>query len=343
MSALTSIPPPPVVGELQAIFQALHDRALLAKLKGPKRRGPYGYPPRVLWHCYVAYYVLGVESMAAFLRRLQDNPYIAEACGLSPTKIPSPPTMSRFISRLAKRQASLLVRNVHRELTRQLFDTFPNFGHTVAIDSTPMKGWSNGAKKGKRSTRAIRRRPRVGKPSDPDCNWHVKRNTHGKDQYVWGYKAHILCDADYELPIAVDITSGNTHDVRKAAPLLRQARYTQGSFYPKYVCADAAYSSERLQKAIRNQYHATPIIDPNPKHPKAQARRNRIPEWNAIFSKRTSVERINARLKGFYKLDSLRVRGRMKVRLHAFMSVLALQARALAFPDQARHCVRAVA
>ena len=47
-------------------------------------------------------------------------------------------------------------------------------------------------------------------------------------------------------------------------------------------------------------------------------------------------------LKAFRKLNDVRVRGRFKVRVHAMLSIIALQARAVAFPGRIRQCVRAV-
>ncbi len=40
-----------------------------------------------------------------------------------------------------------------------------------------------------------------------------------------------------------------------------------------------------------------------------------------------------------HRLDHVRVRGRIKVRIHALMSVIVVQARALAYPMEMRHCV----
>lgn len=62
-----------------------------------------------------------------------------------------------------------------------------------------------------------------------------------------------------------------------------------------------------------------------------------------LYNGRSTVERLNSRLKAFRKLNYVRVRGRFKVRVHALLSVMALQARALAFPMQMRECVRAAA
>ena len=337
---------PPVVAELQAIFQQVPDEDLIGRLRGPARRGPKGYDPFILWQCYVAYYYLGLESVSALIRLLHDNPFIAQACGInSPEGIPSQPTFSRFGTRLAKKTGEyiLAVKNVLRSQTRRLYDTFPDFGRSVAIDSTDIKGWSSGNKKGKkRKEGKPRQKPLVGKVSDPDAGWCVKTNTEGNKKYVWGYKVHILCDADSELPLSVDISPGNLHDVNKATPLLSQARYALGGkFRPQYVICDSAYSSDKLRRSVSQHYWAEPIIDPNPSHKKASMKLVKTPEWKTIYNKRTAVERLNGRLKAHRKLNYVRVRGRSKIRIHAMLSVIVCQAQALA--TRSKNSVRKVA
>jgi len=313
---------PPIVCELEAVFDALPDEELVARLKGPKRRGRPAYDPKALWRCYVAYYLLGLASVSDLIRALHDNPYVAAACGIeSPAGIPSQPTFSRFGAKLAKPAFTLLVKNITRTLTRLTYERLPEFGKSVAIDSTDIKAWSNGGKRGKR-----------GNPSDTDAGWVVKANTDGNKKFVWGYKVHILADTQCELPLVVDISPGNFADVRKATPLLRQARYIYSKFSPDYVICDAGYSSEKLRKVIKNQYRATPVIDPNPVHKRAVAKTAKTAEWRMIYNRRSAIERLNGRLKAFRKLNYVRVRGRFKVRVHVMLSVIALQARALAFP-----------
>lgn len=333
---------PPIVSELEAIFESLPDDELLEKLRGPRRRGRPGYNPRILWRCYAAYYMLGLASVSDLIRMLHDNPYIAAACGINSSgQIPSQPTFSRFGTKLARRPFTLAVKGIMRALTDRLYELLPDFGRSVAIDSTHIKAWSNGSKKGRRGTSTTKRqKAKIGKVSDPDAGWVVKANTEGNVQFVWGYKIHVLCDTQYELPLVVDTSKGNLHDVKKATPLLAQARYAH-KFHPKYVICDAGYSSDNLRRIIKRQYRATPVIDPNRSHKKAVARQEDIPGWKTIYKRRTAIERLNGRLKGFYKLDAVRVRGRGKVRLHALLSVIMLQARALA--TNSRICVRKVA
>ncbi len=315
---------PPVVAELEAVFATLPDEELLTKLQPAQRRGPKGYDPSILWRCYVALYVLGLPSVSDLIRTLYDNPFIAMACGIEePDEIPSQPTFSRFYARLAGYRTRTVVRNVLRTLSQRLADVLPGFGNIVAVDSTDIKGWSNGGKKGKR-----------GKVSDQDAGWCVKKNTEGKSKFVWGYKAHVLCDAHYELPIAVSVTAGNVADVMQITPLLQQARVSVAQFWPRYVLADAAYSSDKVRAAVHDNYYAEPVIDPNPTHKRAvrQAwkRTAEKPELRSIYNMRTSVERLFGRLKGHRRLNSVRVRGRFKVRIHAILSIAVLQAQALA-------------
>ena len=107
------------------MFEALDDADLLASLTGPTRRGPKGYPVTILWRCFIARYVMGLDSVCALLRALHDNPYLATACGIdSPGAIPHKSTFSRFFAKLARDQVSLrMVKDVSRRLVRQHYAT----------------------------------------------------------------------------------------------------------------------------------------------------------------------------------------------------------------------------
>ena len=80
------------------------------------------------------------------------------------------PTFSRFGTKLSGRWIAVAVKDVLRNLTRRLYDTLPDFGKSVAIDSTDIKAWSNGAKHGKKpkprkdgKPKKKRQKPRIGK------------------------------------------------------------------------------------------------------------------------------------------------------------------------------------
>lgn len=82
---------------------------------------------------------------------------------------------------------------------------------------------------------------------------------------------------------------------------------------------------------------ATPIININPRRkgidsiPKSRSYRLYLgvpldPKgWQKHYNKRTAVERVNSRLKEFAKLDNLKLRGLVKICLHSFLAIVAIQ------------------
>lgn len=315
-SAVSDVTTPPIVAELQGIFARLTDAPLLAALHGPVRRGPKGYPVAVLWRCYLTRYILGLSSTAALIRELRRNPFIARACGIdSPDAIPHEATFSRFMARLSRPRAVPLLKDVSRALVRECYATIPAFGRRVAMDSTTVKAWANGAR---------------GKKTDPDAGWSIKKGTQGKKEFTFGWKLHLLVDCESELPVAAQVSAGNVHDSKRATWLLSEARHTHTRIGIRYVIGDMGYSGRKLARNIRQHYHAAPIIQTNPAHKKLMAKNRAIeatPGWKALYRQRTAVERVNSRLKGQHALNSIRVRRRWRVTAHCYLALIALQTR----------------
>lgn len=320
----------PLGRELRGVFDSLPDGKLLTALKAPTGRP--GYPVEVLWRTYVAGVILSLPSFAGLIRALQDNPMLAVACGItSYEEIPSKFAYSRFIRKLSQPRFVVMVKDIMRSLTKDLYDMLPGFGKSVAIDSTDLKAWSNGA-----------RNP----VADPDAAWAAKLDTSGKKKFYYGYKLHMLADTNYELPVAVKLSSAKMHDLKGATRVLSEARFTNSKFHPRYVICDAAYSSQKLRNLIKRQYAAEPIIKVHPLHKKALFHESK--EWKAIYNRRSSVERLFGRLKEYRRLNRITVRRLRKVTVHCFLSVIVVQAQALHATltnerYSVRQCVRAVA
>jgi len=313
---------PPLVNQLESLFKVIPEDELLRALK-VYYAGRNGYTYRVLWRTYVAMTVLNLPSFSSLIRSLRDNPYLAEACGItSLDAIPSKYAYSRFIRKLQSGKNVVHVKNIMRSLTLRCYEVFPNFGKSVAIDATDLKAWSNGRK---------------ARKSDQDAGWVVKLDTNGRKKFVWGYKLHLMVDTRYEIPITANITKGNVADVKHATPLLSQARYMTGKFIPDYIICDAGYSSGKLRRAMKYQWHSMPII----KSPKSHKQwiGEETPKWQAIYSRRTAVERVFGRMKTHRRLNNITVRSRRRVTVHSLIPVIVTQAAALAFPDTPRNCV----
>ena len=144
-----------------------------------------------------------------------------------------------------------------------------------------------------------------------------------------------MADTTYELPIAINVSAGNVHDSKRAKPLSpRRATPTLASTLSMLWLTRPT----QARSCARRSNGSTPpqrIIDPNPGHKKYVAKTEKTPDWKALFKRRTAVERVNARLKGFYKLNDARVRGHLKVTGHALLANIVLLGQAVACPSKA--------
>ncbi len=183
----------------------------------------------------------------------------------------------------------------------------------MALDSTTLKAWSNGGKPVK---------------SDKDAGWSIKKGTHGSKEFTWGFKLHLVVDCESEMPIGAHVSAGNDHDVSRASNALRQARVSYQAFHPRYLMADAGYSSKHFLRLVHRQYRATPIVQIHPTHRRLKETWGEIlatPEGKALAKQRQAVERCFSRLKGQRSLNHITTRGLRKVTLHCYLSLLAMQ------------------
>jgi hypothetical protein len=165
-----------------------------------------------------------------------------------------------------------------------------------------------------------------------DCNVGTKQNSKGYKHSWTGYKLHID-SADGQIPISCILTSASLHDSQAAIPL---ALTTAQRVTNLYDLSDSAYDAPAIHERIRGLGHI-PIIDANPRRDAAQkaelqaeAQRQKLLNFNYAedvrYRERTTVERVNARLKDEFGGRSVRVRGNAKVMCHLMFGIVALAA-----------------
>jgi hypothetical protein len=162
------------------------------------------------------------------------------------------------------------------------------------------------------------------------CDLGGKQDSHGNVRYWRGYKLH-LDVADGQIPISAVLTSASVHDSQVAIPLATMS--TQKVTY-LYDVMDSGYDAYHIKEQCRALGHV-PIVDP--KTPGGQKNKAQtIPPENkkrqlswaeeARYRERTTVERVNGRLKDEFGGRNVRVRGGAKVMAHLMFGVLALTA-----------------
>ncbi len=165
-----------------------------------------------------------------------------------------------------------------------------------------------------------------------ECNVGCKKNSKGYKETWIGYKLH-LDVADGQIPVSCILTSASLHDSQAAIPL---AQLSASRITNLYDLMDSAYDAEAIHEYSRRLGHVA-IIDPNPRRDRAAKAELQAEEKRRTllhcetakdirFHERTTVERVNGRLKDEFGASMVRVRGNSKVMCHLMFGIVALAA-----------------
>ena len=342
--------------ELVTTLELVRIEELLAS-----RRGCPGRPPQdrsAIARAFVAKMVYHLPTTRALLDRLASDCALRRICGWErKNDVPDEWTFSRAFAEFAQ---SRLPERVHERLIQQSYAN-ELVGH-LSRDSTAIEAREKPKKKvatrEDKKSPARRGRPRKGekrvKPKTRierqaegmaltdmmadlpiACDVGTKKNSKGYKTSWTGYKLH-LDVADGGIPISGVLTSASTHDSQVAIPL---AQLSHGRVINLYDLMDSAYDVPQIHEVSRQLGHR-PLIDVNPRRNQALKEEltaeNRCcrlvgykPAEASRYHERSTVERVNARLKDEFGGRMVRVRGHAKVMCHLMFGILALTANQL--------------
>lgn len=312
----------------------------------PSTRGLVGRPPRervALARAFVAKAVLGLSETSALVERLNADVLLRRLCGFD-LRWGGALRECLFSRAFAEFAQQGLPAHVHEALVRsQLGDAL--IGH-VSRDSTAIEAREKPVKAEPTPAAAPRKRgrPRKGevRPSKTTrierqalgmsleamladlphaCDVGSKCNSQGFKSSWIGYKLH-LDVADGMIPISAVLTSASVHDSQVAIPLatLSAQRVTHC-----YDLMDAAYCSPIIRAHSESLGHV-PLIDHNPR---GGSKIEFAAHQAQRFKERSTVERVNGRLKDGFGISRVNVRGHAKVMTQMMFAVLALTAEQL--------------
>ncbi len=302
---------------------------------------------------FVAKAVYNMATTELLLERLESDVQLRRICGWEKLHdLPSQSTFSRAFSEFAETAlperihsalidahfGEQLVGHISRDSTQIIAREKPKKHDTVAKEPKEPKKRGRPKKGEERPKELTRIEKQAGgtmsleemKADLPTaCDVGTKRDSKGHKHSWSGYKLH-FDTADGGVPISCILTSASMHDSQAAIPL---AEMTHQRVTNCYDLMDSAYDCVELREHSKSLGHV-PIIDVNPRAYKAEiekeqkARRaaNYKLAEDVRYNERSTVERVNGRLKDEFGGRTVRVKGHAKVMAHLMFGVLALTA-----------------
>jgi hypothetical protein len=202
-----------------------------------------------------------IKTLTDLAFELRNNPRICQAVGLDLYK--DPPSIERF-SQFLRDTPHDAFQDIRIQLVKTLLEEKLIIGEHLVMDSCPIvsKVRENNLK-----TSASNRfdKSRIVK-GDPEARLGVLADfsspSKKKIRYFWGYRNHILVDAQEELPLWEITHPADVSEIHQAIPMLQKAK-EMFSLDIETVGGDSLYDSEKILRFILEDLRAQAIIPRN--------------------------------------------------------------------------------
>jgi hypothetical protein len=253
---------------LQLVLKAVPDEELMRALEAHRGRGRDDYPVRAVWNSVLAGVVFEHRSVDSLRRELLRNAQLRALCGFNPVKpakktVPTARAYSGFLGNLLERQE--MVDGMFRKLVTSLKAELEGFGRHLACDSKAIRTHARPPSK----DRKAHLEPDGRRDLDADFGTKTYRGvredgTSWEKVMTWfGYKLHLIVDAEYELPVAYEVTPASAPDNVSALRMLDDLEDAHPDLMSQCeaLMADKAYDDTKvLDKLWERDEPILPVI-----------------------------------------------------------------------------------
>ena len=309
----------PSLGTIRQFLRSIPDAKLLEGLRQHRGRGRNDCPVHVAWGVVLLRIALRHVSVEATLAELGRNEALRRLIGIETEEgVPKSWNISRFLDTLGQEPHRSELRRIFDAMVQRLGAAVPDLGHDTAGDSTALHARRKGEKAAKAEIAEGLPQPSGGKKEYLDDEGNVTKIIEW-----FGYKLHLLVDAKHEVVLAYEVTTANAADCKSLPDLIEQGQANLPDDRIETLAYDKAADdneSHRVLNKVCNagkSYGKTVRVDRTidlrrfPPIPRATKK------FERLYNGRTSVERVNARLKIFWGVDDGNIVGAR--RFHAMV------------------------
>ena len=246
---------------LRLVLMTIPDEQVMCKLERARGKGRDDYPVRAIWNSVLAGVVYEHLSIESLRRELGRNGELRELCGFDPLAgagaVPTPRSYTNFFLSLFK--CAEEIDQMFDALLEDIKRYLPDLGKNLAADSKAI----NSAGKPNKKDRDGRR--------ETDADWGSKTyQCTQKGGSLWtkvkswfGFKLHLVVDADYELPVAWDVTRASQSDTTHLLPMMKDLKQKHPTIIEcaEHMFCDKGYDSAQNNRELFAEFGIKPLID----------------------------------------------------------------------------------
>lgn len=250
---------------LKIFFDNIEDDALCQMLEKQRKNGRNDYPVRTMLNLIYAMKIFGHRSVESFRRELKRNSQLRIVCGLSESKykywndrkhlVPPARVFTGFFNKLKNQKEEL--DKIYEQLVKFMYENLNGFGENSAIDGKFLDSYGNKFYKNKSNDN------RGEHDATVSCKTYYMKDGSRKNEWHYGFRAHILCDTKYGLPIKFKVTPSNISEQKVLDNMLKDMEQTEKYKLEKMknLMGDAGYDNGQRNKILKEKYDINAIID----------------------------------------------------------------------------------
>lgn len=251
---------------LKIFFENIEDDELCETLETERKNGRNDYPVRTMLNLIYAMKIFGHRSIESFRRELSRNSQLRIVCGLSEGKykycgdrkhlVPPARVFTGFLNKLKKHKKE--IEKIKEELVKFMYENLEGFGEDCAVDGKYLDSYANPFREKRcKDNRAEH------EASNSCKTYHMKDGT-TKKEWHYGFRAHIICDAKYGLPIKSKVTPANNSEQTELDNMIKEMDSNEEKYKlekMKNLMGDAGYESGVRNRKLKEKYNINAIID----------------------------------------------------------------------------------
>ena len=259
-----------ILGDLEKLklfLENIEDEELCKIIEAERKNGRNDYPVRTMLNLIYAMKIFGHRSVESFRRELARNSQLRIVCGLSEGKykyfeerkhlIPPARVFTGFFDKLKKHQKE--IDEIFEKDVKFMYENLEGFGEDAAVDGKYLDSYGNQNYKNKTNDN------RGEHDATNSCKTYYMKDGSTKKEWHYGFRAHIICDAKYGLPIKKKVTPANNSEQKELDNMLEEMEQNEEENYKlekmKNLMGDAGYDNGPRNQNLKEKYNINAVMD----------------------------------------------------------------------------------